>query len=832
MYIIDSIFNVSSLTETTFDTIIAKLGSKEMLDMVLPIRHAKTKEERDTLKRMLPAFTLCKFNGRADSQGFISTSYIIYDIDGLNKKDGDSGSSITPSHAIDIVSKFALFTFVSPSGNGIKMVIQMDREMDIAEYRYNRKYYRDILSAETGLKLDDAYNAYHTFFSYTKDVKLNPDPFVFTAISPQLATQNSDVNEETLNKGEIADIKDYLAKQKLDYFDWTVVCFALQKTSLGKEMFKAITEGDNSPDHRQRNWEKKWNNCQNPTSITIRSLYHVAFKHGYKRKEKFIEEGRGKYLPFIIKDDGMYYKPKDKPSIRIFGFTAISIQYSVYDPLDGNRICLEVNGTELILKSTVLMSASEFRKAILSMAKCNPYMITSSKYIGFYDQLFDYMDKTKNKLIVKSLPGVGRIDNSTWNLGSIILFNGKVLPYDPLLIYGESGYALEDTRSEISIKDNPPLLKRKLNLMHDTYKEWAATAIGWAVINIFFNEIMHEFAEFPILFLFGNTSSGKSKLAHIILAMFGIKNPQNASRFKVGLGSATKKGTVRLMNECFCIPHFFDEYTKDHYHLVKNIFEGAGDLRAKKTNDSQVSRSDIDGGAMFASVNRDTEGEAINRCVYINMNDVKNTDPGAATAFMQEFISEHGLSEISSFIMHVICERSWMQFLSEYRKLKEFIEESLWRDNIHVDSRTQNCYALVGAGYNLCRGLFENHVPNEWWVVNAIQTEQYATESNPVDKFLDHVYGFAVKNKFPNIIFMEDGDTDNEYILLFHIEQALNEVRLVERLLDNLITLSPIDLGKKLRAHKNYLGDTSRYVFSDNGINKRKIRVIKMKYIA
>lgn len=829
MYIIESIFNVSNLTETTLDKIVQKLGSKEMLDLVLPIRHAKKKNERDALKRGLPAFTLCRFNDRADSQGFVSTSYIIYDVDGLNIKD-EGGNVITPEKAMARVSKFALFSFISPSGNGIKFVIKMDREMDIIDYRYNRNYYREIISAETELKCDDAYNAYHTFFSYTKDVKINPEPYIFAALTPQDATQNNDVNEETLNKSEIADIRDYLAKQKLDYMDWTVVCFALQKISGGKDAFRVITEGDSSADHKHRDWEKKWKGCTNPNGITVRSLYHIAFKHGYKRKDKFIEEGRGKYLPFIIKEDGMYYKPKEKPAIRVFGFTSISIEYSIYDPIDGNRICLTVNGTELILKSTILMSASEFRKAILSMAKCNPYMITSSKYVGFYDQLFDYMDKTKNKLIVKSLPGVGRIDNGTWNLGSVIVFNGKVLPYDPLLVYGDTGYALEDVRNEIYIQDNPLLLKRKLNLLHTVYTEWAATAIGWAVANVFFNEIMNEFAEFPILYLFGKTSSGKSKFAHIILAMFGIKNPRKSSRFKASLTSATEKGLIRIMHNCFCIPHFFDEYTKNHYRLVKNIFEGAGTLRAKKTTDAQVDRMDIDAGAILAAVNRDTEGEAINRCVYINMNNVKSTEVGAESEFNREFMSEKGLSEISSFIMHIICERTWIQYLAEFRKLRAYIEESLWRENIFVDSRTQVNYAIIGAGYNLCKGLFENHVSDDWWVLSAQQTEEYSVEADPVDKFLSYVHGLIIKNEGKGVMFAEECENEDEIMLVFHVDHALTEVRKVDKRLDDLISLTATEMSKRLRDYQGYIGETTRWSYSYDGSEKKKIKCIKIKY--
>lgn len=95
-----------------------------------------------------------------------------------------------------------------------------------------------------------------------------------------------------------------------------------------------------------------------------------------------------------------------------------------------------VNGSEIVLPSTILSSASEFRKAILNKAKCNPYMITSGKYTGYYDMLFNYMDKTKNSLMVESLHGIGRIAKDMWNFGSVVIVKGMVLPYDPIFNMG------------------------------------------------------------------------------------------------------------------------------------------------------------------------------------------------------------------------------------------------------------------------------------------------------------------------------------------------------------------------------------------------------------
>src|SRR5690606_35097247 len=131
------------------------------------------------------------------------------------------------------------------------------------------------------------------------------------------------------------------------------------------------------------------------------------------------------------------------------------------------------------------------------------------------------------------------------------------------------------------------------------------------------------------------------------------------------------------------IPHFFDEYRgtrKDHYEMLKNFYEGAGRAMARKTNDAQIHRMEIGSGSIFASVEKDNEPEAVNRCVYIDTNHLKPDDPGAEMAFQKEFMSEQGLKELSAFILHIVCEKNWIEFLTEYRRMRKYIEQALWED--------------------------------------------------------------------------------------------------------------------------------------------------------
>ena len=86
--------------------------------------------------------------------------------------------------------------------------------------------------------------------------------------------------------------------------------------------------------------------------------------------------------------------------------------------------------------------------------------------------------------------------------------------------------------------------------------------------------------------MFGDTSSGKTKLAGIILSMFGVRIKDKDTIFKISLTSSTSKGMNRIKHNIFGIPTFFDEYRsgrKDHYEMLKKFFEGAVDFRKGKT---------------------------------------------------------------------------------------------------------------------------------------------------------------------------------------------------------------------------------------------------------
>lgn len=828
MYKIQSIFNVSDIEETTLPQIVEDLKSAEMLGICQSVWNAENESDRKSAKRRLPAFTLCEFDGKVDSDHFISSEYLIFDVDKLKTQDETRAMK-------QIVEKFATLAFISPSRKGFKFAIAMDTPLTKINFRYNEKHWREYISAETGLELDKSYSSYHTFLSYDVDVFYNPDAVKFNTLDMVAVTSKEDIDPTTLDNEEIADVCDYLSRKKLNYRDWTMAAFALQNIDNGKDYFMKLKAGDTDPDHQHRDWEHKFEQCRNPKDITVASLYWIAANHGYKRKSVYIEDGKGQYNPFILRADGLYRKVGDN-TLRIFGFRTIKQQYNIRDR-EGNKVSLIVDDNEIVVKATAFSSAGEFRKTLQNLLPGSPFMMTSTKSVIYYDMLFNYLDRTKQDLIVESLPGAGMVSNGIWNFGSVVYINGKVIPYDPLIIMGNRGYLLEDMRDTVSVHDTPAL-RNKLNLLCGIYKEAAATAIGWAVSNVYYRNILPECGGFPILFLYGRSSSGKSKLANIILAMFGVKSPET-SMFRIMLSSgATATSMSRIKDHTVGIPQFFDEYgtSRDnknreaHFQQLKGLFDGVGKTMARKTNDNQVHRMNIGSGSMFASVDKDSREEALNRCVYVDMNGLKGTTPEETSTFQSEFMSLAGLEELSAFALHIVYETTWSMWIKEFKRMRTHIG----KEAVGIDNRIVSNWAVVAAGYNIMKKALANPVDDSWWVKQATLTGAYVDESDPVSHFVDYCYKFAVQGRFkealdvilPGSSFGSDELKDGEYIIIIHLPIMFMEIKKEDRLLNDLMIMSKLDLFKRMAAHPTCYRSDSTYRFEGGGSK----RCIMMRY--
>jgi len=752
-----SIMNPANTERTTLEKIVSRVRSDETLrDIVSKIRDAKDKPERDEIKiKKLPAFTLHNFNGAVLNDNFVSTKYIIYDIDGL-----DPTQLSTARRA---VQEFSVFYFTSPSGKGLKFVIEFDREMNLAEYRLNRSHNRKFLSDLLEQKLDESYNALHTFYSYDPTCVINAKHEIFQTISVDNALRSDEINPDPVSysSSEIEAIAKHLQGRKLCYDQWMKLALSLQKVEKGKEIFMSIGRYDTDPDHSHRDWEKKWDSVGKANEITVGTFYSLAYQFGYRRSPVYQEDGKGGFNPFIVDENGMSYKPKEKPAVRCFGFKNIKILYQIFDPDNGNKTVLKVNDHEVKLPSQVFSSPGEFRKAVQSKVKGSPFMITSSKASTYYDMLFDYLDKTKSKVCVEIYPGVGKVsdDGNIWNFGSVVLIDNTIVPYESLIIVSGKGYVFDDNRHSLNIVYDDQALIRKLNLMHDFYTEDAATAIGWAVSNIFYDQITGHGMNFPHLFLFGDSSAGKTALAKIILSMFGVL-ANKATSFYLNIASGSTANAVgRVKAGVRGIPNFFDEYThrgendSKMYERLKALYDNQGKTMAKKTNNNEVHTMQPGGGTIFASVYRDNDPQAALRCCYIDLSGVKDNIQERLDLFDKEFVLPEGLQELSSIALNVAMSVTYEKWKSYHSRYLSMIRSEV---KPGTESRITNNLAVAAAGYAVMKPFIKNPADDAWWSLSASHTQSMISASSEIEEFLSYCYQCAVEGKYSDFVTVED----------------------------------------------------------------------------
>lgn len=734
MHIIPSIYDVSVYQDSSLEEITEIIRTK-FLDEVIKISQTKNKAERNALKIQLPAFTLAEFSGgRITKENFVETKYLIFDIDSLpSKSEADTAASA--------FRDIALFVFKTPSLRGIKFVIEMDRPITKEIYDGNWKFYYQYFSETYNRwKLDNAYRSFHTFFSHDGGCKLNPKRKLYPVYDLYTIKETRDINPDTINPGEVADVCEFLSNSHpLNYTEWMSCALAL-KTIVDQdqalELFLLIGSKDDTPDHKHRDWAGKYRTVGEPKDITIASLFWIAQQRGYKRKRAFSENGQGRYSPFGKKDEGLYYKGK-----LMFGFSDIEIKYTIIDS-GGNKTMLSIDGYDFIVPTTALNSPGEFSKEIMRSVPRFTYM-AMTKDAPAYDALFRYLAMMRSPDIVTKLPGLGEVKKGIWNLGNAVIVNGSIFPFSEIVYTHEHTGFMLDQSDQLNVQSSTKFWERMASLF-DFYDEWAAVAIGWAFANIFFEEIIKNMMGFPMLFIHGRTRSGKSQLAHLILSMFGVKNPENDADFKLNMDKASKKAMERVKDRSAGIPHMFDEYgggtnmrrRDEHFLVLKSMYDASGSTRAVFSNDNRVHKMHIRSGSIFTSCSKPTEEEAINRCVFVNLDGL--SDSKDSMAYENELGGDQR-NDLSSFIIIASMRATWPMYMKHYNVAIKNVY------NYTANNRVAKNYALVLAGWELFLEIVGDKVDppeisKEWWVNNILKAQEYIDDQNIAQVFVMSLY--------------------------------------------------------------------------------------------
>lgn len=154
----------------SIETVVSRLKDSKSKDIVLAIRKAETKEEKNKLKKQLPCILFAGVFSRRAIDGLKEHSgYLVFDLDDLEDVEK------TKNEIKEI--PYVVLAFVSPSGRGLKFVIKIPE----CTAKEHSEYFREFKNQYDYLNVDDSGKDVSRvcFESYDPEPYFNPNAEIF-----------------------------------------------------------------------------------------------------------------------------------------------------------------------------------------------------------------------------------------------------------------------------------------------------------------------------------------------------------------------------------------------------------------------------------------------------------------------------------------------------------------------------------------------------------------------------------------------------------------------------------------------------------------------------
>jgi len=268
-----------------------KLGKYK--EEISKVRLAKTKQEKTTFKTLLPAFTASGiFNGSRTENSLINHS-------GLLQIDVDNDLTAISNKNKIYSDKFIYCGFISPSGNGLKLIVKISPVKEKHKMYFNAlcKYLDNTYNFQTDKSVKDISRL--LFVSYDPELYINENSEIFTeyetpeenkVIKASVKHEHTPVNRATPpDKDKTADVEKVLIEienKQLDitqgYDNWLKIGFALSEYfgESGREYFHRISRF--YPDYDKDATNAQFDEClkQRRKGVNIESLFYYAKQYG------------------------------------------------------------------------------------------------------------------------------------------------------------------------------------------------------------------------------------------------------------------------------------------------------------------------------------------------------------------------------------------------------------------------------------------------------------------------------------------------------------------------------------------------------------------------
>ncbi|MEO6176517.1 MAG: toprim domain-containing protein [Flavobacterium circumlabens] len=262
-------------------------------------------------------------------------------------------------------------------------------------------------------------------------------------------------------------------------------------------------------------------------------------------------------------------------------------------------------------------------------------------------------------------------------------------------VYKENAFKYE-TQKRVCIKIANVPIETYLSKMFEVHGINSISAMLFTISSIFQDIIEEEIKGFPILFLHGETSSGKDQLANCCQSFFG--KPQSAINVEGGVSTA--KAHIRELAQFSNIISQFSEYKNGDKQLdgmLKGIWDRNGYKRGTLESNSSTETIPILSSLILTGNHSPDDKALISRLLWIDMSKNVFTDEER-----QKYNELHDMTEkgISSFTNDLLQYRSVFKdsFKSKFRLYKTSIEAQMPPSS---PSRISTNFGVLGATYEI-----------------------------------------------------------------------------------------------------------------------------------
>jgi hypothetical protein len=618
-------FQIKSLAE-----IVSVIRTSQQLKQAVEIiRIEKDSEKRRVLKNnSLPYINFGVFKGNKRLNiNLESTEFILLDYDHL-------GDELLKAKEKLKKDKSVFMFFVSPSGDGLKVVYRLNEQLtDYNKFSDLYKYYAKQLGADLGADADKTSDASRAcFLSYDPDiyVNVNADKLAVIDVKDD-RVKNKTHNTKTDDKDDILGLLSGVGEG-----DRTNTATRI----IGSFMHKGNSEATTLQ------WLILWNKNNTPPLDESKLDYMV--KDMYKRY---------KTIPlavnFIEKDNGYYKRSGDALKI-VTSFTIKPKTLLVMD--DSDCLTSDVESSQgytyndVMIENTDWHTKQKFLKSI-GRSDCTFHGSESDlQALCQYIQQQVPVRKTGTKVI--------GLHNDTWVVESVnITKDGfseeqSIIPYDK----GEDAFYHKIKYSSV---DNDEY-KYVGGIIYDTIlnineNDKILAYLGWLFATPVKPIIKNMGEGFPLLFHHGSQGSGKTSTAEMFMRMVGYND--------INTSSCTTKTfpLLKALSSTNAIPQWYDEFkptdmkdyeTDNILRFMRKAYKG--EVEAKGNADQTVTNYVLEAPMVVMGELAVHQPAIMERIIFIRGNDVvkKNKEMQHAFNRLKELNLEAFMPEYITFCLN------------------------------------------------------------------------------------------------------------------------------------------------------------------------------------